>query len=171
MDNFAFTKFDADKFRTSLMKYEGLPNCLFVVAPDVPFHAKATMKLFETWREEIKRYGYPIALAAQDGLESISFRWDAFDAVFVGGTNKFKGSQFVQELVFEARMRGKWTHMGRVNSIPRWNYCVNARFDSVDGTGYVIERRRVKEALAVIEYPPKPTWELRPSSNKEVLWV
>jgi len=162
MDNFAFTEFNADAFRKSLVKYEGLPNCLFVVAPDVWGNASATLSLFEQWRDEIKAHGYPVALAAQDGLDVLPLNWSAFDALFVGGTDTFKYSSFVQELIFEARMRGKHTHMGRVNSVPRWNYCINARFDSVDGTGMVIERRRVKEAIAVIENPPTPLWKLRP---------
>jgi len=163
MDNFAFTSFDPAAFERSLAKFEGLPGCLFVVAPDVWGDARQTAVLFDEWREVIKARGYPVALAAQDGLEGMPLDWSSFDAVFVGGTDEFKYSQFVQELVFEARMRRKWTHMGRVNSSPRWNYCHAARFDSVDGTGTVIERKRIREALAVITNPPSPLWKLRPA--------
>lgn len=163
MDNFAFTNFDADAFNRSLAKYEGLPGCLFVVAPDVWGNAAETAARFADWREAIKAHGYPVALAAQDGIEALSIDWNSFDALFVGGTDEFKYSPFLQELVFEARLRGKWTHMGRVNSRPRWNYCLDAGFDSVDGTGMVIERRRVLEALAIIDNPRRMLWNLRPA--------
>lgn len=167
MDNFAFVSFDADRFRKSLQRFESIPGCLFVVAPDVPRDAHATATLFDAWCDDIKRHGYPIALAAQDGLENMPINWKTLDAIFVGGSDAFKYSQFVQELVFEARMRHKWTHMGRVNSVPRWNYCQNALFDSVDGTGTVIERRRVKEALGVLLNPRVTTWKLRPNVEAE----
>lgn len=162
MDNFAFTGFDGDRFQQSLDRFVGMPGCLFVVAPDVWSDARATALLFDEWYDPIKSKGYPIALAAQNGIERMSIPWGAIDAVFVGGDDKFKYSEFVAELVIEAHARRKWAHMGRVNSRGRWRYCKHAGFDSTDGTGMVIERGRVLEALAVLNSPERPAFDWRP---------
>lgn len=163
MDNMAFgDKFDADQFSRFLVKCEGIPGCLFVVAPDVWSAAAPTAELFDQWHDRIKAHGYPIALAAQDGLEQLAIPWKDIDAVFVGGTNAFKFSEFVTELVIEAHARRKWAHMGRVNSPGRWRYCRDNGFDSVDGSGMVIERARVLEALNTLNSPERPTWDWRP---------
>lgn len=165
MDNFAFKAggFDAGKFLASLVKYTGLPGCLFVVAPDVWGDAAQTAVEFDKWREVIKQFGFPLAMAAQDGLEKTVIDWNSFDVLFVGGTNDFKFSAFMVELIHEARSRRKWTHMGRVNSPNRWRYCAQLRFDSCDGSGMVIERSRVLEALNVLNTPETPLWDWRPT--------
>lgn len=122
-----------------------------------------TAALFGTWREVIKGHGYPVAFAAQDGLEAMTIDWNSFDALFVGGSNAFKFSAFMVELIHEARSRRKWAHMGRVNSPNRWRYCAQLRFDSCDGSGMVIERSRVLEALRVLNTPETPLWDWRPT--------
>jgi hypothetical protein len=164
MDNFSFTEFNAAAFTKSLVKYAGLPGCLFVVAPDVVGDARATAIQFEQWQDAIRRQGYPVALAAQDGLENMTIDWNSFDALFIGGTNEFKFSPFVAELIYEARLRRKWTHMGRVNSPGRWRYCAQLGFDSCDGTGMVIERARVLEALRVLNSPETALWNWQPQT-------
>lgn len=156
LDNFAYTAFEAEAFRASLERLAGVPGCLFVVAPDVWGDAAATVGLFAEWREAIKGHGFPVALAVQDGLEKLPIDWSALDAVFVGGSNGFRRGEFVRELIGEARSRRKWVHVGRVNSARRWQHCLTLGADSVDGTGLVIERRRVLEALRVIENPQPP---------------
>jgi len=39
-----------------------------------------------------------------------------------------------RELVREAKRRGKWVHMGRVNSLKRLQYATSIGCDSADGT-------------------------------------
>ncbi len=51
-----------------------LTVCLFVAAPDVVADAEATLDLFGGWRREIASQGLPVALVAQDGLESLKYR-------------------------------------------------------------------------------------------------
>jgi hypothetical protein len=150
MDNFAFTNFDASSFRRAMVSYSGVPGCKFTVAPDVVADAAATLDLFGSWHDEIKRHGYPIALAAQNGLETLAIPWRDLDAIFIGGSTEFHFSDFARELTHEAQRRGKWVHMGRVNSARRWNYAHSIGCDSVDGTGVVIERRRILEAMPIL---------------------
>ena len=159
MDNFAFTNFDETKFRRALAAYEGIPACLFAVAPDVVGNAAATIDLFGQWRGEIKRMGYPIALAIQNGQERLPIPWGELDAVFIGGDTAFKFSNFVRDLVTEARMRGKWTHMGRVNSVRRWNYAHSLHVQSVDGTSVNIAPSNVLLALPVTRNKQRSLWE------------
>lgn len=159
LDNFAYSGLDAVKFERSLDKYADVPGCLFVVSPDVVGNAVATWANFEQWHDPIKALGYPLALAAQNGLEAMSLDWAAFDALFIGGDDTFKLGAFVAELVREAHTRGKWVHMGRVNSIGRWQYAQMIGCDSVDGTGYVIERKRILEPLAVKDNQQTAFWE------------
>jgi len=57
------------------------------------------------------------------------------DALFVGGTTKWKLGPHAARLTLEARERGKWTHYGRVNSTYRASR-LRAHPDSVDGTAW-----------------------------------
>jgi hypothetical protein len=158
MDNFAFTGFDPVAFRRALVSYSGVPGCKFTVAPDVVADAQATARRFGEWHDEIKAHGYPIALAAQDGLETLEVPWRDLDAIFIGGSTEFHFSDFARELTHEAQRRGKWVHMGRVNSARRWNYAHAIGCDSVDGTGVVIERRRILEAMPILRNRQSYMW-------------
>jgi hypothetical protein len=91
-------------------------DCKFVVAPDVPFDHKATLELSVPWLARIRVHGYPAALAVQDGAQAADLPWGAFDVLFIGGTDEFKVSPAVVAMVAEARLRGMWVHMGRVNT-------------------------------------------------------
>jgi hypothetical protein len=83
---------------------------------------------------ELRRRGYRAALVAQDGLEQLPVPWDAFDALFVGGTTAWKLSEAAYGLAAEARRRGKCTHLGRVNAWPRLRMAAVSGYDSADGT-------------------------------------
>lgn len=167
MDNFGFEKekFDPVKFVDFLAKCAYIPGCMFVVVPDQWADADQTLALFDEWHDTIRRYGYPLALAIQNGQERRAIPWNAIDCIFVGGSTTFKYSDYVGELVIEAHARRKWAHMGRVNSDGRWRYCNHNGFDSTDGTGMVMDRRRVLEALDVLNSPERPTWDWRPHVN------
>jgi hypothetical protein len=109
-------------------------SCLFATAPDVVGDAEATLTLSVPMLPRIREAGYRVALVGQDGLEHLGVPWDDFDAFFVGGTTGWKLSPAAAELVAEAKRRGKWVHMGRVNSLRRLRYADAIGCDSADGT-------------------------------------
>lgn len=109
-------------------------TCLFATAPDVVGDAWATLEMSRPMLPRIRALGYPVAFVGQDGLEGLTVPWDAFDCLFVGGTTKWKLSEDAYSLAREAKRRGKWTHMGRVNSWQRFRAAAAAGYDSADGT-------------------------------------
>ena len=164
MDNHAFKdQFDPVAFAAFIDQCAGLPGCLFVLSPDVVGAAAETLAAFDEWHDPIKALGYPIALAIQNGQEYLPIPWGDIDAIFIGGDTAFKFSAFVSELAIEAHHRRKWTHMGRVNSRNRWRFCSEHHFDSCDGSGMVIERAWVLEALNVLNTPEASQFSWRPS--------
>jgi hypothetical protein len=115
-------------------------TCLFAVAPDVVGDAWATEQRSAPWLAKIRDLGYPVAYVAQDGLEELELPydgtdwWDAFDVLFIGGTTEWKLGPHARRLVAQAKARGKWVHMGRVNSEKRYRYAHSIGCDSADGT-------------------------------------
>ncbi len=135
-DNDAYSGFDEAAFRGMLDALAGQPGCRFVTAPDVVADAAASLERFRRWAGVVRAAGLPVALAAQDGLEHLEVPWGDLDALFVGGSTAWKLSPMAADLVGEARARGKWTHMGRVNSARRMQWAASIGRDSVDGTSY-----------------------------------
>lgn len=157
MDNDAFSKagFQAEKFIERLDVLRGVPGCLFVCAPDVVGDPMATMAQFYDWELPISMRGYPVAFVAQDYVENLPIPWQWFDTLFIGGTTRWKLSRGVAQLVRDAKRRGKWVHMGRVNSYSRIRYAAAIGCDSVDGTHFSIEPQQIEAKLphlAVIQH-------------------
>ena len=136
MDNGAYSGFDEPKFRKMLALFQGVPGCLFVTAPDVVGKAAETLALWPQWRDEIRAAGYAPALVAQDGLRPEQVPWAELGALFIGGTTGWKMSAEVADLCREAKARGVWLHMGRVNTRRRIRWAWQLGCDSVDGTGF-----------------------------------
>lgn len=113
---------------------EHKPTCLFATAPDVVGDARATLERSTLMMPVIRTLGYPVAFIAQDGIHEMVVPWDDFDCLFVGGTTVFKLHEDTYALVREAKLRGKWTHMGRVNSLRRLQAAQVGGYDSADGT-------------------------------------
>lgn len=109
-------------------------SCLFATAPDVVGDAAATLELSAPMFAPIRQLGYRVAFVAQDGLESLPVPWDDFDALFIGGTTDWKLGDAAARIAREAKARGKWVHMGRVNSLRRMRYAETIGCDSADGT-------------------------------------
>jgi hypothetical protein len=135
-DNDAFLAWDETRFVKMLCRIDSKPGCLFVAAPDVVGDARATLDRFWDWRWEIVGRGLPVALVGQDGAEALELPWDALDALFIGGSTAWKLSASAEQLAIEARARGKWVHMGRVNSRKRLRHAIEIGCDSIDGTGW-----------------------------------
>lgn len=109
-------------------------RCLFATAPDVFGDARRTLERSIPTLPLIRDIGYPAAFIAQDGAEELPIPWDDLDALFVGGTDRYKSSEAMFELAREAKRRGKWIHQGRVNTRRRFRIMEAAGFDSADGT-------------------------------------
>lgn len=109
-------------------------TCKFATAPDVLGDAKATLERSKPFLPIIRALGFPAALVAQDGLEDLKVPWDTFTVLFVGGTTEWKLGPGAASLAAEAVRRGKWVHMGRVNSRKRLRYAESIGCGSVDGT-------------------------------------
>jgi hypothetical protein len=109
-------------------------DCVFVVAPDVVCDAAATLARSLPMLPKIRALGFPAALVAQNGLESLIVPWDEFDALFIGGDDEWKEGSAAASLARQAHERGKHVHMGRVNSLRRLRYARDIGCDSVDGT-------------------------------------
>jgi hypothetical protein len=109
-------------------------SCLFATAPDVVGDAAATLALSCPMFDPIRRAGYFVALVAQDGLEDLDIPWADFDVLFIGGTTDWKLGEACRLIVAEAKRRGRWVHMGRVNSLKRMRYAESIGCDSADGT-------------------------------------
>lgn len=109
-------------------------SCSFAVAPDVVGDAVATLERSLPWLGRIRALGYRVAFVAQDGIEGTEVPWDQFDALFIGGSTEFKLGPIAREVILEAKARGKWVHVGRVNSRKRFVMFAELEVDSVDGT-------------------------------------
>lgn len=111
-------------------------SCLFATAPDVVGNAGATLAMSNPMLRRIREAGYKVALVAQDGLEGMMefILWDDIDCLFIGGTTKWKLGEGARVVAAEAKRRGKWVHMGRVNSLRRMRYAETIGCDSADGT-------------------------------------
>lgn len=151
-DNGAFTKtkagFRPEKFREMLRRPALLAaraTCQFIVAPDrlvvlpdgtVVGDARGTLDQFPAWAAEIRGLGYPVALVAQNGLETIldEVPWHLVDCLFLGGSTEWKIGPGAAACVARARAQGKLTHMGRVNSGVRMRIAQDFGCDTVDGT-------------------------------------
>lgn len=136
MDNGCFSdRFDEEKWWAYLERHaHDAGTCLFAVAPDVVGDAQATLERSLPWLGRIRELGYPVAFVAQDGFESTAVPWPDFDVLFIGGSTAFKLGPHARAAVTEAKARGKWVHMGRVNSERRYEYARAIGCDSADGT-------------------------------------
>jgi hypothetical protein len=135
-DNDAYKAWDEQRFVRMLNRLDGQPGCLFVACPDVVADAMATLDRFWDWRPEIAGRGFPVALVLQDGVTPASVPWDAIDAVFVGGTTRWKLGAVAAAVASEAKARGKHLHVGRVNTRRRLRIAYDMGADTVDGTGW-----------------------------------
>lgn len=162
-DNGCFGKkvFNEDRWFTWLAAHPDKDHCVFATAPDVVGDHHATIARSAPWLPKIRGLGYPAAFVAQDGATPDNLPWDTFDAIFIGGTNDFKLSQTAIDICEAAKQRGKWVHVGRVNSRQRYLRFTDI-VDSADGTFILFGPRiRIPELLGwVREHRNRlPLWE------------
>lgn len=134
-DNAAYIGFDRDRFESMIdtLYIRRIPNCLFLAVPDVVGKARETLRSFLRWQPLLKRFGWPLAFVAQDGLTLSMMPWEDFDVLFVGGSTRWKLGIEAHTLCAYASACGKRIHIGRVNSPMRAE--LFSEFDpSFDGT-------------------------------------
>lgn len=134
--------------------------CRFAVAPDVVADHTATWErswpMLRPIRETIGR----VAMCAQNGATPDDMPWGRIDAVFLAGIVECERCRWVPSIAdlpmshcpnghkmtewkvggaataitVEAKRRGVWVHMGRVNSLRRLRRATAMGCDSADGT-------------------------------------
>lgn len=141
-DNAAFSAPDDDKFWKLCIDSWGMDrHCppLWVAVPDVVADHQATRRLFDDWtshwRYEIGTIPFPLSFVLQDGCTADEVPWDEIDAVFVGGSTKFKLRES-EPLIREAKLQQKLVHIGRVNTMQRLRFAFDVGADTVDGTSF-----------------------------------
>lgn len=165
IDNGAFSEFNPEAFVALIAEAQGWPRCRFVAVPDVVGDATATAARFAFWAPVVRRFGFPVALVAQDGLTVPDVPWDGIDALFIGGHTDWKLGRTARTLVAYARARGKWVHMGRVNSRRRLRYAAHIGVQSVDGTGWsMFPDTRIPMALRWLDELARPELPLSVAS-------
>lgn len=126
-----------ERWHSWLMRHASgpeLPSCMFAVVPDVVGDADATLRRFRVLSQRVRSLGYPVALAAQNGLRSSEVPWDEISVLFIGGDTAWKLGRDAADLCLEARERGLFVHFGRVNSEKRIRHAIAVGATSADGT-------------------------------------
>lgn len=136
---------------------------LFAVAPDVYPDASASLARGLEFAPILRDMGFPVAIVAQDGAEGFFWPWEEFDCLFVGGERRSRAREewklgaAAEGLVREARSRGLWVHMGRVNSWRRLVRAIEMGCNSADGTA--LKYKPVREGLNLREWSTRPEYE------------
>lgn len=133
-DNDCYTALKRDKYVRMLRAVAGQTGLLWVTAPDVVADADATLARFRIWHPTLDYLKLPIAFVAQDGQEHRPVPWDAIRCLFIGGSTAWKEGAAAAALIREAHHRGKWVHVGRVNTLRRYWWLSSLPIDSIDGT-------------------------------------
>jgi hypothetical protein len=119
---------------------------LWNLVPDFVADRDETLRRWEQYAPVARNYGWPLAFAAQDGMEPSDVPPDA-DVVFVGGSTDWKWSTYRDWCAAFPRV-----HIGRVNTYRRLFDCYDAGAESTDGTGFTRgDQRQWRGAVAFLE--------------------
>ena len=106
----------------------------------------------------IRGLGFKAAFVIQDGETPDQIRWNELDAIFIGGSTEWKLGSIAADIASEAKKRGKWVHMGRVNSFKRMRLAAAIGCDSVDGTYLAFEpdnrKGKIEEWIQKLKQQP-----------------
>lgn len=108
---------DVDAYLSYLDRLPRTP--LFVVSPDAYPDPVESQRRGLEFAPIIREMGFRVAIVAQTGSEALSWPWDEFDCLFIGGTRtddpkqEWKVSAMAEGLAHEARNQGRQVHMGR----------------------------------------------------------
>ncbi len=119
---------------------------LWNLVPDFVADREETLRRWEQYAPVARSYGWPLAFAAQDGMEPSDVPPDA-DVVFVGGSTDWKWNTYRDWCAAFPRV-----HIGRVNTYRRLFDCYDAGAESTDGTGFTRgDQRQWRGAVAFLE--------------------
>lgn len=139
-DNDAFSGFDQERYWRLIIAISKADrsNLLWVTLPDVVGNAQETVNLWFEWRLQLDHLGLPAAFVAQDGIESIPDQvpWSEIACLFIGGSTAWKLGPHAEWFATEAKARGLWVHMGRVNTARRIRHAIEIGCDSIDGRSF-----------------------------------
>ena len=133
-DNDCFVQLNRRAYLRMLRAASLQPRLLWVACPDVVGDSEQTMARFRLWRPTLDYFQLPIAFVAQDGQHIADVPWAAIRCLFIGGTTAWKLGSDAEALIAEAHARGKWVHVGRVNTLTRYWRFSSLPVDSIDGT-------------------------------------
>lgn len=135
-DNACFKGLDVAQFCTMVDRiFRFAKNCKFVTIPDVVGDHEGTLELWDMFYAYTREVGLRCAFVIQDGATSNTIPWHQAQAVFLGGSTTYKLSPEAHQLCHEAKQRGLWVHVGRVNSARR-ERLIAPFADSFDGSRY-----------------------------------
>ena len=148
LDNGAFSrKWSVEVWYTRMSKLAAYNDtCIAAVVPDIILDAEATVARWYEYAPIVKALGYKAAFATQNGCVVDMIPWSELDVLFIGGSDEHRKRE-CWPLIDEAKRRGLWVHVGRVNSVKNiMRYC---QADSVDGTHFKFEsgHRRIEKIL------------------------
>ena len=139
-DNDCFQGLNVEAFWRMIIRISKVDRSrlLWVACPDVVGNAQETVNRWVEWFPQLDYLNLPAAFVGQDGIERISDQipWDQMAAFFVGGSTEWKMSQEAESLMREAKRRGKWVHVGRVNTRRRIRDVMMMQADSIDGRSF-----------------------------------
>lgn len=115
----------------------------WVLVPDVVADRDDTLAKWEQYAPIAACYGWPLAIAVQDGMTPADIPANA-EVIFIGGTTEWKW----RSLPMWART-GARVHVGRVNEVERLHICERWRVESVDGTGWMQGTENGRQARAL----------------------
>ena len=90
-----------------------------------------------------------MALGAPAGSR-VSHTASPIDAVFVGGSTRWKEGDHAAALIAEAQRHGKWVHVGRVSTERRIQRFAQLGVDSIDGSE--VARQQAKLVPLVVKW-------------------
>jgi len=135
---------------------------LWGLVPDWVGDGDRTLEEWHQWAPRLRRYGFPLAIAAQNGMTPSDIPDDA-DVIFMGGTDDWKFSRLAEFVAL-----GKPVHVGRINGNRLWQ-CYDAGVASCDGSGWF---RGDQQQLAKLDHYLR--WLAgevqRPHANQMHLW-
>lgn len=146
LDNGCYERFNQRAWERLLVQADK-DRPIFVTLPDVVGDAQRTAELFEIFWTRTQEL--PRALVLQDGIERVRIPWNEIQAVFIGGSDRFKFSPEALAAARTAKMLGKWVHVGRVNTAGRVNNWLELA-DSIDGSGISRFDHMLEDVLAQV---------------------
>lgn len=136
------------------------PRCPeWALVPDVVADWSETLREWNRWERRLRGYGWPLAVAVQDGSEPADVYPLGAQVVFVGGSTRWKLATMAKWCDHFPRV-----HVARANTVRRLLACADAGAESVDGTGWMQttrQRRELRRGLRMLtgrEHRPLMLW-------------